>query len=209
MLPGCVQILPCWMGSGPQFYHSGNAPKFSAPIFLVELEKTPYTSAEDHFGVGSNMSFGHFFVRKKSSSKSLGTQTEVLYRTTWSYQRGGLLIQLAGTLDGKMRCCRFHDLICFGEKIRQSFATIAPCVFSFFSAGDAFFFETTVFLMRFSVTLIWALRWTIGPSFLRCLGQLRDVGVRIHHFVTSKSLIPEAQDASLRVFKMFVFQQEA
>lgn len=59
--------------------------------------------------------------------------------------------------------------------------------------------------MPFSVTLIWALRWTIGPSFLRCLGQLRDVGVRIHHFVTSKSLIPEAQDASLRVFKMFFF----
>lgn len=147
MLPGCVQILPCWMGSGPQFHHSGNAPKFSAPIFLVELEKTPYTSAEDHFGVGSNMSFGHFFARKKLSSKSLGTQTEVLYRTTWPYQRGGLLIQLAGTLDGKMRCCRFHDLICFGEIFGSRLPPLHHVFF--FSAGDAFFLKRRCFWCHF------------------------------------------------------------
>ena len=105
-----------------------------------------------------------------------------------------------------MRCCRFHDLICFGEIFGSRLPPLHHVFF--FSAGDAFF-ETTVFLMPFSVTLIWALRWTIGPSFLRCLGQLRDVGVRIHHFVTSKSLIPEAQDASLRVFKMFFFSAKS
>lgn len=169
------------MGLGPQFHYSGNAPKFSAPIFLVE-EKTPKTLPRKII-LGDPKWFLDFFL----------SENQIPYHLALKLRSCTELPDLTKGVDFTSNSLGHWDVVAstiscvLVEKFGKSFATIAPCVF--FSADDAFFCETTgVFDVIFChVDLGEVDHW---PALFKVpwAASRRD-GVRIHHFVTSKSTV--------------------